>query len=151
MEDSLERKEKQEGESDKFPDKTGKEKASAEEMRNKAMERLGETKKRTRDDQPWKKRKHTPNETMNYLREATEMECKLKKEELEFRKKQEERALATKPGISTTARNVHAISRPVKKSMQQQQFQMMCQMSMQQRQHQNQALLELLKKGHRIY
>ena len=117
MEDSLERKEKQEGESDKFPDKTGKEKASAEEMRNKAMERLGETKKKTGDDQPWKKRKYTPNETMDYLREATEMECKLKKEELEFRKKQEERALATKPGISTTARNVHAISRPVKKSM----------------------------------
>ena len=58
------------------------------------MERLGETKKRTGDDQPWKKRKHTPNETMDYLREATEMECKLNKEELEFRKKQEERALA---------------------------------------------------------
>ena len=54
MEDSLERKKKQEGESDKFPDKTGKEKASAEEMQNKAMERLGETKKRTGDDQPWK-------------------------------------------------------------------------------------------------
>ena len=54
MEDSLERKEKQEGKSDKFPDKTGKEKASAEEMQNKAMERLGETKKRTGDDQPWK-------------------------------------------------------------------------------------------------
>ena len=143
--DSLERKEEQEGESDKF---SGKEKASSGEMRDKAMERLGETKKRTRDDQPWKKRKHTPNETMNYLRGATEMECKLKKEELEFRKKQEERALATKPGISTTARNVHAISRPVKKSMQQLQFQMMCQMSMQQRQHQSQALLELLKKGH---
>ena len=149
--DSLERKEEQEGESDKFSDKTGQEKASSGEMRNKAMERLGETKKRTRDDQPWKKRKHTPNETMNYLREATEMECKLKKEELEFRKKQEERALATKPAISTTARNVHAISRPVKKSMQQRQFQMMCQMSMHQRQHQSQALLELLKKGHRIY
>ena len=71
--DSLERKEEQEGESDKFSDKTGKEKASSGEMRNKAMERLGETKKRTRDDQPWKKRKHTPNETMNYLRGATEM------------------------------------------------------------------------------
>ena len=33
-------------------------------------------------------------ELMDYLREATEMECKLKKEELEFKKKQEERALA---------------------------------------------------------
>ena len=53
-------------------------------MRNKAMERLGEKKKRAGDDQPWKKRKHTPNETMDYLREATEKECGLKKEELEF-------------------------------------------------------------------
>ena len=35
--DSLERKEEQEGESDKFSDKTGKEKASSGEMRNKAM------------------------------------------------------------------------------------------------------------------
>ena len=31
---------------------------------------------------------------MDYLREATEKECELKMEELEFRKKQEERALA---------------------------------------------------------
>ena len=56
------------------------------------MKRLGETKKREGDDQPRKKRKHTPNETMDYLREAMEKECELK-EELEFRKEQE-RALA---------------------------------------------------------
>ena len=54
MEDYLERKEDQERELEKISDKTAKEKASAEEMRNKAMERLGETKKRTGDDQPWK-------------------------------------------------------------------------------------------------
>ena len=58
-------------------------------MRNKALERLGETKKRAGHDQPRKKRKHTPHETMDYLREVTEKECELKKEELEFRKKQE--------------------------------------------------------------
>ena len=39
-------------------DETVEEKASAEEMRIKAMERLGETKKRA-DHQPRKKRKHT--------------------------------------------------------------------------------------------
>ena len=150
MEDSLERKKKkQEGESDKFPDKTGKEKASAEEMRNKAMERLGETKKRTGDDQPWKKRKHTSNETMDYLREATEIECKLNEEELEFRKKQEERALAQQNLVFQQQQEMSTqFQDQLKKSMQQQQFQMMCQMFMQQRQQQSQALLELLKKGH---
>ena len=94
MEDYLERKEEQERESEKISDKTAKEKASTKEMWNKAMKRLDEKKKRAGDDQPRKKRKHTPNETMDYSREATEKECELKKEELEFRKKQEEGALA---------------------------------------------------------
>ncbi|CAH3184148.1 unnamed protein product, partial [Porites evermanni] len=135
MKDYLERRDKQERESQKISDKTAKDKASAEEMRNKAMERLGETKKRAEDDQPRKKRKHTPNETMDHLREATEKECDLKKEELEFRKKQEER---------------QEMSRQFQDQLknQQQQFQMMCQMFMQQQQQQSQALLELLKKGH---
>ena len=57
MEDYLERKEEQERESEKISDKTAKDKASAEEMRNKAMESLGETKKRAGDDQPRKKRR----------------------------------------------------------------------------------------------
>ena len=64
MEDYLERKEEQERESKKISDKTAKEKVSAELMRNKAIERLGEKKKRVGDDQPRKKRKHTPNETI---------------------------------------------------------------------------------------
>ena len=79
MVDYLEREEQQERESEKISDETAKDKASAEEMRNKAMERLSETKKRAGDDQPRKKRKHKPNETMDYLREAMEKECELKK------------------------------------------------------------------------
>ena len=73
--------------------KTAKEEAFAEEMRNKATEGLGaEKKKRAGDDQPRKKRKQTPNETINYLAEATEKEWELKKNEvLEFRKKQTKR------------------------------------------------------------
>ena len=55
--------------------KTAKEKAFAEEMRNKAIERLGaEKKKRAGDDWPRKKRKETPNETINYSRQAIEKE-----------------------------------------------------------------------------
>ena len=78
MEQYLEKKEQQEkmriGKNFRFL-KTAKEKAFAEEMRNKAMEGLGaEKKKRAGDDQPRKKRKQTPNETINYLAEATEKE-----------------------------------------------------------------------------
>ena len=115
MEDYLERKEEQERESEKISDKTAKDKASAEEMRNKTMERLGETKKRAGD--LGGKENIQPNKTMDYLREATEKECELKKKDLEFRKKQREGALAQKNLMfSTTARNVHVISRPVEKS-----------------------------------
>ena len=57
IKDYLERKEEQERESEKISDKTAKDKASAEEMRKKAMESLGETKKRAGDDQPRKKRR----------------------------------------------------------------------------------------------
>ena len=78
MEEYPEKKEEQEkmriGKKFRFL-KTAKEKAFAEEMRNKAMERLGaEKKKRAGDDQSRKKRKQTPNETINYLTEATEKE-----------------------------------------------------------------------------
>ena len=142
MVDYLERKEEQERESEKISDKAAKDKASAEEMRNKAMERLSETKKRAGDDQPGKKRKHKPNKTMDYLREATEMECELKKKELEFRKKQEKRALAQQ---NLMFQQQQEMSRQFQNRLknQQQQFQMMCQMFMQQQQQQSQALLEL--------
>ena len=54
MEDYLEQKEDQERESEKASeesrDKMAKEKATAEDMRNKAMERLSETKKRAGSD-----------------------------------------------------------------------------------------------------
>lgn len=82
---------KEEIASTKFPIKQLKKKLPLKKCETK--ECLGETKKRAGDDQPRKKSKHTPNKMMDYLRGATEKECELKKEELEFRKKQE-RALA---------------------------------------------------------
>ncbi|XP_074611822.1 uncharacterized protein LOC141866237 [Acropora palmata] len=61
MEDYLEQKEDQERESEKASeesrDKMAKEKATAEDMRNKAMERLSETKKRAGSDLICQKRK----------------------------------------------------------------------------------------------
>ena len=95
MEDYLEQKEDHERESEKASeenrDKTAKDKATAEHMRNKAMECLSETKKRVGSDRPKKKRKHNGNDTLEYLREASDRECELKKQELEFNMEQEKR------------------------------------------------------------
>ena len=108
-----------------------KEKATAEDMRNKAMERLSETKKRAGSDLPKKKRKHNGNDTLEYLKEASDRECELKKQELEFKMQQEKSAAAQQTLMLQN---------------QQEQFQTMLQMFMQQQQTQSQALLELLKK-----
>ena len=45
------------------------------------MERLSEIKKRAGSDLPKKKRKHNGNDILEYLREASDRECELKKQE----------------------------------------------------------------------
>ena len=138
MEDYLEQKEDQERESEKASeesrDEAAKDKATAEDMRNQTMERLSETKKRAGSDLPKKKRKHNGNDTLDYLREASDRECELKKQELEFKMAQEK---------SSAARQTLMLQQMKNK---QEQFQTMLQMFMQQQQTQSQALLELLKK-----
>ena len=88
MEDYLEQEEDQARQSEKAleesRDKVANDKATAEDMRNKAMERLLETKKDLDLICQKKKRKHNGNETLEYLREASDRECELKKQELEF-------------------------------------------------------------------
>ena len=95
MEDYLEQKEDQERESERVSeesrDKVAKDKTTAKDMRNKAMERLSETKKRAGSDLSKKKRKHNGNDTLEYLREASDRERELKKQELQFNMEQEKR------------------------------------------------------------
>lgn len=100
-------------------DKAAKDKATAEDMGNKAMKRLSETKKRAGSDLPKKKRKHSGNDTLEYLREASDRECELKKQELEFKMEQEKSAAAQKTFMLQQMKN------------QQEQFQTMLQMFMQ--------------------
>ena len=138
MEDYLEQKEDQERESERVSeesrDKVAKDKTTAKDMRNKAMERLSETKKRAGSDLSKKKRKHNGNDTLEYLREASDRECELKKQELQFNMEQEKRVQLP-----------NKLLRFSKMKNQQEQFQTMLQMFMQQQQTQSQALLELLK------
>ena len=85
----MEQKEDQERESEKASeesrDKAAKDKATAEDMRNKAMERVTETKKRAGSDLPKKKRKHSGNNTIKCLRAASDGECELKTQELNLK------------------------------------------------------------------
>ena len=98
MEYYLEQKEDQDSESEKASeesrDKVAEDKATAEDMRNKSVERLSERKKRAGSDLPKKKGKHNGNDTLEYLREASDRECELKKQELEFKMQQEKSAAA---------------------------------------------------------
>ena len=64
------------------------------------MERLAQTKRRNGKDEPRKKR-HKSNETLDYLREAAEKECKIIQDELEMKKKQEEATMATQQALLT--------------------------------------------------
>lgn len=150
MEDFLERREeeeaKQEKETAEGHQKAQKDKAMAEDMRDKAMERLAQTRKRSGQDSPRKKRRHSSNDTLEYLREASEKECELKKAELELRKNQEENALTSQQLMMNQFKEQQQLQMQ-QQQQQQQQFQMFMQMSMQNQQAQTQAMHELLKKG----
>ena len=71
-----------------------KEKATAEEMRFKAMETMGETQKRmekTNGVVPPKKSRKSTGDAIGYLQKKTEEEMALKREEIEIRKQEEAR------------------------------------------------------------
>ena len=98
MEDYLERRDEEEAKQTKESaddrNKEDQDKATGEEMRERAMERLAQTKKRNGKDEPRKKRQKS-NEALDYLREAVERELKLRQDELEIKRKQEEAIMAT--------------------------------------------------------
>ena len=69
------------------------EKAAAEEHRNRAVERLGETKKRNAEKQDEKaqtakKGRRSTSEVVQFLKEKSERESVLRKEDLELRRKE---------------------------------------------------------------
>lgn len=69
------------------------EKVSAEDMRRKAMEKLSETKKRKQDEEMesgTKKKRSNGNDTILFLREKNEMMEKMKRDEMELKRKEVE-------------------------------------------------------------
>lgn len=71
-------------------EETTKEKTKAEEMRAKAMESLGQTKKRVNADSPpsEKRKRRTSSDAMEWLKERTSDDMKLKETELKQRKEE---------------------------------------------------------------
>jgi len=69
------------------------EKASVEEVRRQAMERLGKTQKRNADSEegkPSKRGKRRSSDAVEYLKEKFELESKLRKDEMELKKNEQQ-------------------------------------------------------------
>ena len=74
------------------PKKHKSEKASAEEVRRQAMERLGKTQKRNADSEagkPSKRGKRRSSDAVEHLKEKSELESKLRTDEMEFKKNEQ--------------------------------------------------------------
>ena len=114
------------------------ERKKAEEMRNRSMEKLGETQKRkaTAEDgqQTTPRKRSSGSETLVYLREKAEREFELRQEELEVKKKEQ----------SAQLQMFQYMQQQLQRQQQQQQRQM--QVQIQQQQLQNQMLLALIEK-----
>ena len=114
------------------------ERKKAEEMRNRSMEKLGETQKRkaTAEDgqQTTPRKRSSGSETLVYLREKAEREFELRQEELEVKKKEQSAQLQV----------FQYMQQQLQQQQQQQQQQM--QVQIQQQQLQNQMLLALIEK-----
>lgn len=112
------------------------ERKKAEEMRNRSMEKLGETQKRkaTAEDgqQTTPRKRSSGSETLVYLREKAEREFELRQEELEVKKKEQSAQLQ--------------MFQYMQQQLQQQQQQQQMQVQIQQQQLQNQMLLALIEK-----
>lgn len=66
-------------------------KRKAEEIRQKAMESFRQTKQREGQEEPAKKKRRGGNDSIQFLREKSEKELKVRKQELKLKEKEHER------------------------------------------------------------
>ena len=81
------------------------EKASAEEVRRQAMEPLGKTQKRNADseeEKPSERMKRRSTGAVEYLKEKFELESKLRKDEMEFKKSEQQMLMDQKSQLEMT-------------------------------------------------
>lgn len=89
--------------------KAAENKVKAEEIRKKAMESFGETKARTASDEalaePKKKKRRGGNESIEFLKEKSEQELEVRKAELKFKEKEQERLFEQQRGMMQMMQN----------------------------------------------
>ena len=125
-------------------EKKGQEKATAEDIRNQALERMGQTKKRKSEDgQEPKERKsrRSSNEALQFMQEKAESDKAFREEELKIRKKEEETKAAQFQAMFTQQQSF--LQAMTQQQAQQQQQNQHMQMLMAQ---QSQAMMSVLEK-----
>ena len=95
LEDIIEREKLAEESRDNESKKSQQEKATAEGIRTKAMERMGQTKKRKSEEDDFeikkeKKRRRSGSEAIEFLQEKSEKEMELREKEIELKAKEQE-------------------------------------------------------------
>ena len=121
----------------------------AEEMRRQSLETFKETQERKEGETPLKKKRASGSDTMNYLKEISEVESKRRAEELELRRNemekqselQREELKMRKQELDDKRNQNEAIHQQM--MMQQQQLQLL----MQQQQQQSTVMIALLEKA----
>ena len=125
-------------------EKKGQEKATAEDIRNQALERMGRTKKRKSEDgQEPKERKarRSSNEALQFMQEKAESDKAFREEELKIRKKEEETKAVQFQAMFTQQQSF--LQAMTQQQAQQQQQNQHMQMLMAQ---QSQAMMSVLEK-----
>ena len=132
----------------KVSEKKGQEKATAEDIRNQALERMGQTMKRkSEDSQESKERKsrRSSNEALQFMQEKAKSDMALREEELKMRKKEEETKVAQFQAMFTQQQSfLQAMAQ--QQAQQQQQNQHMQMVMAQQSQAKMSVLEKLLQK-----
>ena len=127
----------------------------AENMRKKAMEKLGETQKRSAEEGEQtgqRKKRRNGSETLLFLREKADRERVFKEEELAFRQRQQELEVKKHEAFVTQQSAIQAQHKEMLQLMQeannqqQQQAQNAQMMMMQLQQQQTQGMMSLLEK-----
>ncbi|KAK3718610.1 hypothetical protein QZH41_004590 [Actinostola sp. cb2023] len=155
MEEIIEQFEEHDREYDRISEgkkkKAEEEVAKAEEMRKQSLETYKNTQKRRDSDEPPKKKRASGSDTMNFLKERNEMEIKIRAEDRDFRREEMERKAELQQEefklkqqeLEDRRKQNDALHQQM---LLQQQQQQQLQLVMQQQQQQSSVMMALLEK-----
>jgi len=152
MEEIIEQFEEHDREYDRISEgkkkKAEEEVAKAEEMRKQSLETYKNTQKRRDSDEPPKKKRASGSDTMNFLKERSEMEIKIRAEDRDFRREEMERKAELQQEEFKLKQQELEDRRKQNDALHQQMLlqQQQLQLVMQQQQQQSSVMMALLEK-----